>query len=160
MLSFCWFPVWLSSEFQSSWSTVDLLAVASDKIAWVFNRSRSTRGTAFDISEPSGRVWHGGFLHKLKSYEILGQLLGLISSFSFFFSRMVLDGKSIQEYPVSDGVPQGSIFGPKLFLLYINDLLDDGFSNFAIYADDTTLGQEVACWFQSWKNSTGFIWPV
>ena len=58
---------------------------------------------------------------------------------------MVLNGKSIQEYPVSDGVPQGSIFGPKLFLLYINDLPDDGFSNFAIYADDTTLGQEVAC---------------
>ena len=84
MLSFCWFPVWLSSEFQSSWSTVDLLAVASDKIARVFNRSRATRGTAFDISETSGRVWHGGFLHKLKSYEILGQVLGLISSFSSF----------------------------------------------------------------------------
>ena len=52
---------------------------------------------------------------------------------------MVLDGKSSQEYPVYARIPQGSIIGPTLFLLYINDLPDDVVCNIAIYADDTTL---------------------
>ena len=52
---------------------------------------------------------------------------------------MYLDGKCSQENPVNAGVPQGSIFGPILFLLYINDLPDDVISNIATYADDTTV---------------------
>ena len=52
---------------------------------------------------------------------------------------MVLDGKSSQEYPVNAGVPQGSILGPALFLLYVNDLSDDAICNIAIYADETAL---------------------
>ena len=52
---------------------------------------------------------------------------------------MVVDGKSSQEYSVNAGVPRGSILCPTLFLLYINDLPDNGICNTAIYADDTTL---------------------
>ena len=52
---------------------------------------------------------------------------------------MVLDGKSSQAYPVNAGVCQGSILGPTLFLLYINDLRDNVIRYIAIYANDTTL---------------------
>ena len=112
----------------------------SDKIARAFNRSGATRAVALDISKAFDRVWHAGLLHKLKSYGISGQIFGLISSFlSNRQLRVVLDGKSSQEYPVNAGVPQGSILGPTLSLLYINDLPDDVICDIAIYADDTNL---------------------
>ena len=50
-----------------------------------------------------------------------------------------MDGKSSQEYPVNAGVPQASILGATLFVMYINDLPDDVICNIAIYANDTTL---------------------
>ena len=76
----------------------------------------------------------------LKSYGISGQIFGLIASFlSNRQPPVVLDGKSSQEYPVNAGVPQGSILGLTLYLLYITDLPDDVICDIAIYADDTTL---------------------
>ena len=95
---------------------------------------------ALDISRAFDRVWHAGLVHKLKSDGIQGHIIGLISSFlSNRWLQVVLDGKSSQEYSVNAGVPQGSILGPTLFLLYINDLPDDVICDIAVYADDTTL---------------------
>ena len=127
------------SGFRSSRTTADLLTVASDRITGAFNRSRVTQAVALDISKAFDRVWQAGLLHKCKSYGILGQIFGLISS--FFRNRwlqVVLNGKSSQEYPVNTWVPQGSILGRRLFLLYINDLSDDVICDIAIYAYDTT----------------------
>ena len=52
---------------------------------------------------------------------------------------MALDGKSSQEYPVNAGIPQNSILGPILFMLYISGLHGDVICDIDIYADHTTL---------------------
>ena len=79
----------------------------SDRITRAMNRSGATRALALVTSKAFDRVWHAGLLHKLKSYGISGQIFGLISSFlSNRRLRVVLDGKSSQEYPVHAGVPQ------------------------------------------------------
>ena len=169
--------------FRSSRSTADLLTVVSDRIARAFNRSGATRAVALDIFKAFDRVWHAGLLHKLKSYGISGQIFSLISSFpSNRRLRVVLNGKSSQEYPVNAGAPQGSILGPTLFPLYINDLPDDIICDIAIYADDTTLYskcdrasnllqqlelaselesglRDTVDWGKKWlvENSTGFV---
>ena len=112
----------------------------SDRIVRVFNRSGATRAVALDIFKAFDKVWHAGLLHKLKSYQISGQIFGFISSFlSKRRLRVVLDGKSLQEYPVNAGVPPWSILGSTFFLLHINDLPDDVICYISIYADDTTL---------------------
>ena len=127
-------------DFGSAQSTTDLLTVVSGRIARAFNSSGATRAVALDISKAFDKDWHADLHHKRKSYGITGQIFDLIS---FFLSnrrlRVVLDEKSSQEYLVNPGVPQLSIIGPTLFLLYINDLPDDVICDIAIYADDTTL---------------------
>ena len=65
--------------FRSFWSTVDLLAVISDRIARVFDRSGATQAVAPDISKAFDRIWHAGLLHKRKSYGIAGQIFGFQS---------------------------------------------------------------------------------
>ena len=86
----------------------DLLKVVSDRVARAINRFGATRALALNISKAFDRVEHAGLLHKLKSYGLSGQILGLI--LSFLINRqlpVVVDEKFSQEYSVNAGVPQG-----------------------------------------------------
>ena len=75
--------------------------------------------------------------------EFKVRYLALFHFLSNIQLQVALDGRSSQEYPVDAGVPQGSILGHTLFLLYINYFPDDVICNIAIYADDITLYSRV-----------------
>ena len=85
-------------------------------------------------------IKHGTKGFKLKTIGILGNLLKLFQSFlSNRQQRVVLNGQLSNWAPVLAGIRQGSILGPLLFLIYMNDLPDDLESQSKLFADDTSL---------------------
>ena len=86
---------------------------------------------------------HNKLLFKLQSYGIHGNLFNWIQAFLLGRSQSVRVGKSISaSSPVISGVPQGSVLGPTLFLLYINDVVDiftDLTVSLSPFADDLKL---------------------
>ena len=97
-------------------------------------RQLSSKDTAFD------RVWHRGLLFKLRRMGISGSLLSWFSSYlDQRKQRVAIEGCLSDILFVKVGVPQGSILGPLLFLMYINDIVEDIGSYIKLFADDTSL---------------------
>ena len=93
-----------------------------------------------DISKAFDRVWHKGLLHKLACMGISGSLLQWFQSYlSNRRQRVVLNGVESNWADVLAGVPQGSILGPLLFLIYINDIVNNIRSSIRLFADDTSI---------------------
>ena len=93
-----------------------------------------------DISKAFDRVWHEGIIFKVQKCGIKGNLIKFLIRFlSKRQERTVINGKCSSWEGVSAGVMQGSILGPLLFLVYINNLPDTLQSNVRIYPDDTFL---------------------
>ena len=136
----------LLNENQSGFRPSDsceyqLLSIVHDIYAsFDCNPPRDVRGVFLDISKAFDRVWHEGLIYKIKRIGVTGPPLELIQSFlSHRFQRVVLNGQSSTWLPVTAGVPQGSILGPLLFLIYINDLSNNLSSTAKLFADDTSL---------------------
>ena len=93
-----------------------------------------------DFAKAFGKVPHRRLLHKLEYYVIRGSTHKWISSWLYGRTQqVVLDGQASDPVPVLSGVPQGSVLGPVLFLMFINDLRDNIRSSVRLFADDCVL---------------------
>ena len=103
------------------------------------------RANFLDISKAFDKVWHEGLLFKLEHIGISGNLLSLLKSFlNNRFQRVVLNGQCSNWSSVLAGAPQGSILGPLLFLVYINDLPDGLDSSVKLFTGDISLFSTVS----------------
>ena len=85
-------------------------------------------------------MWHNGLLAKLSQIGVEGSFLNLIGSYLEGRRQVVVvDGVKSNTLEVKAGVPQGSRLGPLLFIIYMNDIIDEIESEILIFVDDTSL---------------------
>ena len=93
-----------------------------------------------DISKAFDRVWHKGLIFKLQENGIHGNLLTWLSSYlSNRYQKVVLHSTESSLRSIQAGVPQGSVLGPLLFIIYVNDIAENLLSLTRLYADDSSL---------------------
>ena len=134
----------LISQNKSDFEPVDtctnqLLSITLE-IFKSFDDGSEVRGVFLDISKTFDKVWHEGLLLKLRLKRISGNLLKFMEDFlEIRYHRIVLNWQVSKWAAVKAGVPQGSIYGLLLFLIYNNNLSNELSSNPRLYADDTFL---------------------
>ena len=158
------------SGFRPGDSTINQLLAITNEIYEAFENFEEVRAVFLDISKAFDKTWHEGLIFKLKQFGVDGDLINLLSDYlSNRFQRVVLNGQESGWDKINAGVPQGSVLGPLLFLVYINDLADGVSSNIKLFADDSSLFarvknnvnitharltddlQTITSWAHSWK---------
>ena len=134
------------SSFQSGFipgdSTANQLIFLYHTFCEALDAGKEVRAVFCDISKAFDRVWHTGLLYKLRAAGVTGNVLQWFKKYlPDRKQRVVLPGMSSAWNFINEGVPQGSILGPLLFLVYIIDIhvVTDIGSNVRLFADDTRL---------------------
>ena len=160
--------------FRRWLGTADFLTLLQHKWSSTIANRASVHTMAVDIAGAFDKVSHTGALVKAQACDIIGTLHTWLQDYLSNRSlRAVVRGQELEVFPVKAGVPQGSILGPTLFVLYVKDCEDclAGGTRLAVYADDATLYKclssgdsiqnassnlqqafdAVAAWGSSWK---------
>ena len=130
------------SGFRPGDSTTNQLLYLVNEIQKAFENPKSleVRALFLDIPKVFDKVWHDGLIFKLKQNGVSGSLLMFFQNYlNNRKRRVVLNGSYTSYFTVESGVPQGSVLGPLLFLVSINDLERNIKSNIKFFADDMML---------------------
>ena len=135
-------PVTRQFGFRRGLGLSDLLTGLPHKWSVTSGLGGSVDVLAADLAGAFDKVSHAGVLHKLQNIGVKGALLDWLRDYlTGRLLEVVIGGKSSDRYPISAGVPQGSILGPSLFQVVVNDAdscLAPG-SEMGTFADGTTL---------------------
>ena len=130
------------SGFRQSVSCINQLIAITHEIFEAFdcNPPLEVISIFLDTSKAFDKVWHQGLLYTIKSMGISGEVYNLLEYYlSNRFQRVLLNGRKSSWRLFLAGVPQGSILGPLLFLIYTNDLPNYLKPTAKLFADDTSL---------------------
>lgn len=131
--------------FTKGYSTTHQVARLADYITDGFNRGLHTGVVMLDASAAFDTVWTEGLLYKMAAMEFPVRLIKLLHSYlnqrSFHVS---LEGAKSPAREAKKGTPQGSILGPVLYIIYVNDIPRPGRALLAQYADDTAIFYQAA----------------
>jgi len=128
------------SGFLPNHSTTFQLIDIFHHICQSFDNKQFSCMVFCDISKAFDRVWHKGLLFKLKQNGINGALLNWLENYlTNRQQRVVIQSAVSNTKRITAGVPQGSVLGPLLFLIYVNDISDSLLSLTRLFADDSSL---------------------
>ena len=128
------------SGFKLGGFCINQLLSITHEIYRSFDEGFDVCSVFLDISKAFDEVWHDGNIFKLKQNGISGNLSNMLSNFlRNRKQRVVLNVQTSSWADVNTGVPQDSILGALLFLIYINDFVDGLSTNARLFANDTSL---------------------